>query len=212
MEKAFWQSRWQEGKIAFHEGAPNLHLARHFSVLSLAPGSHVFVPLCGKSVDLDWLLAEEYQVSGIELNRDAVDAVFERLKLTPEVSPVRGLIRYSTDALVIWSGDFFELQPDDLGPINAVYDRAALVALPPAMRQAYATHLQTLSANAPQFLVTYDYDQAQTEGPPFSVPERNVRDLYEELYDIQKLTSVDIYGSLAERCSGQEEAWHLTRR
>lgn len=209
MEKAFWQSRWNEGRTAFHEGAPNRHLTRHFGALSLAPGSHVFVPLSGKSVDLDWLLAQGCRVSGIEFNREAVAEVFDRLGLLPEITETAGLTRYETGDLVLWVGDFFELTPQELGAVDAVYDRAALVALPAQKRQGYVTHLQILCPLKPQLLVSYDYDQAQTEGPPFSVPRDTIFELYADLYDIRQLESVDISGPLASRCTGKEQAWLL---
>lgn len=209
MEKAFWQNRWQEGKIGFHEGEPNRHLRSHLHQLSLKAGAHVFVPFCGKAVDLDWLLSQGFQVSGIELNRDAIAEVFMRLSVTPEISEARGLTRHSGNGLVIWAGDFFELLPSDLGPVDAVYDRAALVALPSEMRDQYTRYLQSLCPSVPQLLVSYDYDQAQMEGPPFSVPEKQIRDLYDEVFVIENIASADIAGPLAERCSGKEEAWLL---
>ncbi|MEQ9275761.1 thiopurine S-methyltransferase [Roseibium album] len=209
MDKRFWQTRWQEGKIAFHEGVPNRHLVRHFMALSLSAGSRVFVPFCGKTADLDWLLSQGYGVSGIELNQDAVGEVFERLALTPDVARFRGLTRFSGKGIVVWVGDFFELSALDLGSVDAVYDRAALVALPAQMRTKYVRHLQSLCPSVPQLLVSYDYDQGKMEGPPFSLPEDHVRSLYKDIYEIENLASVDIYGPLAERCSGREESWIL---
>lgn len=144
MDAQFWQNRWSTGKIAFHEGTPNRHLITHLDTLSLLPGSHVFVPLCGKAVDLDWLMGRGYRVTGIELNRDAVYEVFDRVKRQPVITEVRELTRLAAPGLTLWIGDLFELQPDDLGPVDTVYDRAALVALPPALRADYARHLQRL--------------------------------------------------------------------
>ncbi|WP_299482549.1 thiopurine S-methyltransferase [uncultured Roseibium sp.] len=209
MEKAFWQQRWQEGKIGFHEGAPNRHLSEHFDALGQMPGAHVFVPLCGKAVDLDWLLARGLRVSGAEINVDAVEAVFDRFEVTPDITQYSALVRYSKGNLTLWAGDLFELTADDLGSVDAVYDRAALVALPPQMRTAYVTHLRRLCPQVPRLLVTYDYDQSQMDGPPFSVPENEIRSLFEDGFSIEHLASVPISGPLAERCSGKEHAWLL---
>ncbi|MEO1111348.1 MAG: thiopurine S-methyltransferase [Pseudomonadota bacterium] len=209
MEPTFWEDRWLEGKTAFHEGAVNIHLERHFSMLKLEPGSHVFLPLCGKTADIDWLLAQGCRVSGSELSAQAVAAVFERLKITPEVEDVRGLRRYSGPGLDLWQGDFFALQKADLGPVDAVYDRAALVAMPPSMRGGYVDHLRRLCGPVPQVLVTYDYDQTRMEGPPFAVPETDIRAHYEDAFEISPLSSVGIYGALSERCSGLEQSWLL---
>ncbi|WP_306144756.1 thiopurine S-methyltransferase [Roseibium sp. MMSF_3412] len=209
MEPSFWENRWREGKTAFHEGAVNVHLARHFPALKLDPGARVFLPLCGKSVDIDWLLARGCRVSGSELSKEAVVAVFERLEVTPDIERVRDLHRYASNGLVVWQGDFFKLRNTDLGPVEAVYDRAALVAMPPSMRDSYVGHLRRLCGPVPQLLVTYDYDQARMDGPPFAVPERDMRAQYEDAFEIDPLSSVDIYGALADRCSGQEQSWCL---
>lgn len=209
MEPTFWEDRWREGKTTFHEGAVNIHLERHLSLLKLEPGARVFLPLCGKTADIDWLLAQGCRVSGSELSAQAIAAVFERLKITPEVEDVRGLCRYSGLGLDLWQGDFFELQKADLGPVDAVYDRAALVAMPPTMRSGYVAHLRRLCGAVPQLLVTYDYDQTRMEGPPFAVPETDIRAHYEDAFGIDPLASVDIYGALSERCSGLEQSWLL---
>ncbi|MEM8704789.1 MAG: thiopurine S-methyltransferase [Pseudomonadota bacterium] len=209
MEPTFWKDRWREGKTAFHEGAANFHLVRHFRLLGLDPGAHVFLPLCGKTVDIDWLRAQGCRVSGSELSADATAAVFERLKVTPEIRQIRGLHLYSCDGLDLWQGDFFELQGVDLGAVDAVYDRAALVAMPPSMRGGYVGLLRGLSGAVPHLLVTYHYDQTRMDGPPFSVPESDIRAHYEDAFEISPLSSVDIYGALAERCSGQEQSWFL---
>ncbi|MEM8571674.1 MAG: thiopurine S-methyltransferase [Pseudomonadota bacterium] len=210
MEADFWHSRWKEGRIAFHEGAPNRHLTAHFAALDLTAGAHVFLPLCGKTVDIDWLLSQGLRVSGIELNREAVLEVFERLALVPEISEIGGLTRFAAGELVLWFGDFFALQGADLGPVDAIYDRAALVALPAKMRPDYAKSLGRLCPGRPQFLISYDYDQSQTDGPPFSVPEAEIRSLYRGHFQIERLASAAIEGPLRDRCTGREEAWRLT--
>ena len=79
--------------------------------------------------------------------------------------------RYSADGIDIFAGDIFEITADVLGPVDAVYDRAALVALPEGMRRRYAAHLAGITAVAPQLLVTFEYDQAEMDGPPFSITE-----------------------------------------
>lgn len=210
MEEQFWQSRWKEGRTGFHEKAPNRFLTEHFDKVSLAPGSHVFVPLCGKTTDLDWLLEQGHQVTGIEFNAQAVDEVFERLTLSPEVSVHRGLRRLTSGPLTLWQGDFFTLQAADLGAVDAVYDRAALVALPDTMRPDYARHLIKITKSAQQFLVSFSYDQTQTDGPPFSVPNHTINTLYDGAYEVQSLATKKIEGPLANRCTGQEEVWKLS--
>jgi len=209
MDPAFWQQRWQENKIAFHEGKPNALLSAHVHRLALTVGQRVFVPLCGKAHDLTWLVAEGYRVVGAELNLSAVEAAFDRMGLDPAIQPLASHQHYKADGIEIFVGDFFDLSLEMLGKVDAVYDRAALVALPPEMRKAYAAHLTALTQAAPQLLISFDYDQSQTEGPPFSVTDAEIGKLYENHYSRECLASVAIAGSLAQRCSGKEEAWLL---
>ncbi|NDV00652.1 thiopurine S-methyltransferase [Pseudoroseicyclus tamaricis] len=212
MEQDFWQSRWRENKIGFHEGRPNALLEEHVGSLGLAAGDRVVVPLCGKAVDLDWLCDRGVLVTGIELNESAAGAVFDRLGLTPEVEAAGPLTRYAADRLTIFVGDVFAVTREMLGPVAAVYDRAALVALPPPMRQRYAPHLAEVTGRARQLLITFDYDQETMDGPPFAVPPGEVERLYGEAYRPEILSRRAIEGSLAQRCSGEEIATLLVPR
>lgn len=197
------------GRTAFHEGAVNSHLEAHFSRLALQPDNRIFVPLCGKAIDLAWLRAKGQRVVGIELNRSAVEAFFAQLDATPEVTQQGSLLRYHADDIEVYVGDFFTLDAETLGPVDAVYDRAALVALPPDMRLSYGRHLVSITHTAPQLLIVYEYDQSQTDGPPFSVTGDEIATHYDEHFRIDHLSSTPIGGPLAERCSGAENAWSL---
>lgn len=210
MEPAFWHNRWKQNKTAFHEHKPNILLSKHFSRLSLRKGSRVFVPLCGKTNDLAWLMDQDYRVVGIELNQAAVEEVFRTMGVSPRVEKLSQHTQYQSDIAEIFVGDFFDLSAGILGSVDAIYDRAALVALPSEMRKAYAQHLTTLTRSAPQFLITYEYDQTQTDGPPFSVTGEEIGKLYRDHYKQELVASVEISGPLAQRCSGNENAWLLT--
>ena len=216
MDETFWQQRWRDNKTSFHEGRPNALLTAEFRRLALRSDGRVFVPLCGKSGDLDWLLAQGCRVAGIEFNRSAVEAAFERLRLRPDVTvdiagPSR-LIRYESGALTLFAGDFFDLTAELLGPVDAVYDRAALVALPQDRRPEYARHLTAITDGAPQLLITYEYDQTQMDGPPFSVDAAETARLYDRSHLPERLISRPISGPLAQRCDGSETAWLLAQR
>lgn len=178
MEAEFWHERWSTGRIAFHESGGNALFQRHFPALGLAKGARVFVPLCGKSEDIAALLAMGFDVVGAELNGAAVDALFEALGAVPETQPQGALERRSLPRLDIFVGDIFALSADALGPIDAIYDRAALIALPEPMRRDYVRHLGDLAPGAAQLLITLDYDQGKLNGPPFSVPPAMVDALY----------------------------------
>ncbi len=212
MEHSFWHDRWAENRIGFHEPAPNRLLRDEIARLSLSPGDRVFLPLCGKALDIDWLSGAGFQIVGSELSTKAVAAIFERLNLTPEITPLGPLTRYCAQNIDIYAGDFFELSDEQLGPVNAIYDRAALVALPNTMRTQYATHLMSITDIAKQLLICFDYDQSRMSGPPFSVTADEVARLYADNYNIELLRREPNTGNLAKRAGGYEEAWLMVPR
>jgi thiopurine S-methyltransferase len=178
MNPEFWHKRWADNQIGFHEGAVNPLLVAHFDVLALPEGARVFVPLCGKTLDIDWLLSRGYRVAGAELSASAVAQVFERLGTSPVVERVGNMEHHGVAGLDIFVGDIFELTAAMLGSVDAVYDRAALIALPPDLRKRYVQHLRAICGGAQLLLITLDYDQTLADGPPFSVPAAEVRDRY----------------------------------
>lgn len=209
MDADFWHQRWQNNQIAFHEGKANELLARHFKNLYGKENSRVFLPLCGKTRDIDWLLSEGYQVAGAELSKTAIDQLFDELAVTPERSVIGSLTQYSAQGIDIFVGDLFDLSAQRLGNVDVVYDRAALVALPEAMRSRYATHLMQITAKAPQFLITFAYDQSLMDGPPFSVTEVEIRRCYGDDVALASIVSVDVEGGLKGKCTATESLWTL---
>lgn len=194
MQPDFWQQRWALGEIGWHEGEINLHLQEHWPPPGTAPGARVFVPLCGKSLDLLWLAGEGYRVLGVEVSQIAVDAFFAENGLSPSVSEEPPFRRYRFDELEVLCGDFFDLTPAHLGDVAAVFDRASLIALPPEMRPRYARHLQELlTPGAGILLITLEYPQSEMQGPPFSVWENEVRTLLGGRFDVQGLAELDIW-------------------
>ena len=212
MDASFWRERWERNEIAFHQSKTNPLLATYFGGLSLPKGDRVFVPLCGKTFDIHWLLSQSYRVAGIELSKIAIGQLFGELGVEPKIDVIGKLTRYTAPTIDIFVGDIFDLSKNDLGRIDTVYDRAALVALPEPMRNRYAAHLMDISDCAPQFLITYTYDQRLVEGPPFSVSNEEVADHYEGRYDLQLVASVEVAGGLKGKFAATENAWLLKRR
>ena len=188
-----WLARWQDGRIGFHEGRPNELLERHHA--RLAGCRRVLVPLCGKAEDLAFLAAHGHEVVGIELAEQAVREFFAEHAITPSIAPRGPFVANTAPPVTLLTGDFFASTSDLLGPIDALYDRAALVALPPALRPRYVQHVRALlPAAAPGLVVTYEYDQQLVKGPPFAVLEAELRALYAgrpiELVEERPATSV----------------------
>lgn len=195
MEPKFWQERWARNQIGFHLPQVNPYLQRHWRRLALADDAKVLVPLCGKSLDLMWLADQGHRVLGVELSQQAVEAFFSEQNLTPRITQ-RGMFKvYRSDLIEIWCGDFFALDAEALADCNALYDRAALIALPPLMRARYTEHLNThLPSGCQGLLVTLDYDQAQKAGPPFAVTDEDVCMLLGLHWGLEVLEAQDILG------------------
>lgn len=174
-----WLERWNSGHTGWHEANGNTALHKFWP--RLAPGSRVLVPLCGKSVDLLWLEQQGLDVTGVELCEIAVRAFFTEAGIPFDVEAGDGLPRFKARGrrLSIHRGDYFDYSD---GPYDAVYDRAALVALPPELRPAYAAHTKSLmKPGARHLLITLEYDQTKVDGPPFSVLANEVQSYWPEL-------------------------------
>jgi len=209
MDARFWHQKWERGDIGFHQTQANPLLVKHCHRLSLAKGSRILLPLCGMTLDISWLLAQGFRVVGVELSQVAVDELLNRLGLAPQISQVGSLWRHHVQDIDLFVGDIFEVSVDWLGPVDAIYDRAALVALPDTTRQRYASHLIRLTDAAPQLLITYEYDQSQMAGPPFSVPKPDVERLYGATYHLQSLERKGVTGGLKGQVASVEAAWLL---
>lgn len=191
MKHQFWHNLWQNNQLGFHQTSTNPLLQKYWPQMP-ADGA-ILVPLCGKSQDMIWLAQHKRPVIGIELSEIAVQAFFAENNLTPHIQAIAGLMRYHAPPITIWQGDFFQTTPDLIGYPTAVYDRAALVALPPAMRQQYAQHLTTLlPPHAQQLLITNDYPQQQMSGPPFSITATEIDTLYGRHFTITQLRRKEI--------------------
>src|SRR5262249_44359919 len=173
-----WLARWRDGRTAFHERRPNGLLERHAPQLD--GRRRVLVPLCGKAEDLAFLAARGHDVVGIELAEQAARAFFVEHDLAPTVTPHGPFASWTAAnrSLTLLVGDFFAVTPELIGPIDAVYARAALSALPRELRPRYVGLLRSLLAGGPAMVITLEYDQSAMSGPPFAVDEAELRALY----------------------------------
>lgn len=218
MQPGFWHERWERAEIGFHKQEINVHLQQFWHRLEPRAGQRVFVPLCGKSLDLLWLAGEGHPVTGVELSPVAVEAFFQENDLRPRRWREGAFEIWEVDEIRVLLGDFFALEPRHVADCAGVYDRASLIALPPAMRERYVRHLDAiLPPGMRVLLVTMEYDQSVMAGPPFAVGEAEVRALYEATHEVELLYTRD---ALAEesrwRDRGltwlQEKVYRLARR
>jgi len=212
MEASFWHNRWQTNQTGWHECDVNPLLITLFPSLNVPVDGRVFVPLCGKSLDLGWLLSRGYDVAGAELSELAVTQLFVELGMEPSISVVGKLRLFRGEKIDIFVGNLFDLSREILGPVDAVYDRAALVALPETMRERYTAHLKAITALAPQLVIGYEYDQTVVPGPPFSVTTDELHRHYRDSYALTLLARVDVPGGLKGKCPATEHIWRLDKR
>jgi thiopurine S-methyltransferase len=235
MNPEFWYKRWQEKRIGFNQSAVNPLLIEYFNHLNLPAGSSVFVPLCGKSIDMVWLAAQGYDVVGVELVETAVQEFFAEQNIQPTVSqhaenpaikcyqgqlPNQISGHPSVQTITLWVADIFALTPTDIGSIGAVYDKAALIALPADMRTKYSEQIRQLSGNvnkvdskaAPQLLVTLNYDQSKKDGPPFSINGKQLQQYYGSHYQICELASEPASIGSAPDLTVTEHVWLLSNK
>lgn len=193
MEHQFWHERWANKEIGFHEGSVNQYLHDHWPDVAGEQRHAVFVPLCGKAHDLWWLHDRGHPVIGVELSEVACKDFFEEAREKAMVRPGEPFTRFCHDDLELWCGDFFQLVPSDLQHVRLVYDRAALIALPPAMRKDYVSHLTAVLPDQVRILlITLDYNREDMKGPPFNVSDEEVQALYGEAFDIRHLLKKDM--------------------
>jgi thiopurine S-methyltransferase len=186
---SFWRSRWEAGRTGWHESDGSSALRKFWPALT--PGSHVLVPLCGKSVDLLWLAEQGCEVTGVELSEIAARAFFNEAGLQFEIEKAGEFtwFRCQKMKINIACGNYFEFSG---GPYDALYDRASLVALPPKLRPQYVEHTRAmLKSDATLLLVTLEYDQSKTEGPPFSILAGEVKSYWGKLQRISEHDDIE---------------------
>ncbi|MBU8975019.1 MULTISPECIES: thiopurine S-methyltransferase [unclassified Lysobacter] len=193
MQHDFWHQRWHDNQIGFHQDTPTPLMLKHWSSLGIASDTRVFVPLAGKTLDMAWFAAQGHRVLGVELSRIAVEAFFAEQGVTAELSESKYGTHYCAGNIELICGDAFGLDEAILSDCGAVFDRAALIALPADLRRRYVHELYArLPSHCRGLLVSLEYPQHEKDGPPFSVVEDEVRELYSRDWDITTLERRDI--------------------
>ncbi len=185
-DNALWQQCWRDNDTDFHQKAVNTNLIKFWPTLGLTPGARIFVPLCGKSLDLAWLAAQGHSVIGVELSPIAVRAFFKGNRMQPSRRKQGKFTLWQNGRIDILCGDLFDLVASDLGEIAAVFDRASLTALPEDIRHAYLAHLRKIVPAASKILLltTEEPEEDETQGQPFAIANE-ISSLYDNSYHIQ---------------------------
>ena len=222
MDQEFWLERWRDHQLGWHREDINPLIIQYWPSLEVPRSSKVFVPLCGKTLDMHYLAELGHQVLGCELSEIAAREFFSDADVSFESRNEGEFVRHQANQISILQGDVFALDAHLLGGTLGVFDRGALIALPPEMRKRYCAHLtRVLPRDARILLITLEYDQTLTSGPPFSVTEREVRRAFEETYQVSKLLEEEtdeIPPRFAEAGCGSpanpviQALWKLVRR
>ena len=188
-----WVSRWKEDRIGFHLKEVNPYLIRFSDQLLHQNSDRVFVPLCGKTLDLYWLTTKTKKVIGVELVSKAVQDFFVENKIGYLIQQDETLQKFSSKSIEIYLGDFFDLNPEQTSSFKAIYDRASIVAIEKPERRKYVDHLISFLDKAGRILlITLEYNQNQMEGPPYSVPGEEIESLFAPLCSLKLLETCDI--------------------
>ena len=187
-----WISRWESNRIGWHAEQVNRHLNKYLDRFELSFGESVFVPLCGKTNDMQFLLEKNIKVIGVEMSNIAIEQFFSENNLDYSVSDLGQFVLYEGDGIKLYCGDFFDLDSKYLENVKAIYDRASLIALDEGLRQKYAKHLSDIiEFDARILLLTLNYPQLQRSGPPFAVSKEEVGELFDGSFDFQELYCID---------------------
>ncbi len=187
MDEQFWHQKWAKNEIRFHLSEANPKLVKYFGELKLYENSRIFLPLCGKTKDIGWLLSNGHSVVGAELSEAAIKQLFEELELEPTITAADSMKLYSAETIDIYVGNIFDLTDRMLGLVDAVFDRGALVALPAEMRKRYTVHIIDITEAAHQLLICLEYDPALKDGPPFSITDTEVTQHYHGTHKLKLL-------------------------
>ncbi len=179
MDRAFWRERWASGETGWEQIEANRLLVRHWETLRLPPRTRIFVPLCGKSIDMAWLAERGHLILGVEFVPEALERFFAERGLEPRHRPHRLGRLYQAGPFALLAADAFALAPADLADCVGFYDRAALVALPPAKRSHYVREvLGKLPAGSRGLLISLDFPPGARLGPPFPLTDTEITTLF----------------------------------
>jgi thiopurine S-methyltransferase len=188
MDPDFWHARWRERQIAFNQPETNPLLVEHWRTLGVRRDALVFVPLAGKSIDMRWLRKQGHSIVAVELSPVAIAEFFDESGLSPTRTTEGPFEVWRADGYRVLQGDFFDLREEHLEGVEAVYDRAALIALPPPLRAAYSRALaERLPASAGILLIAMESHPIAADGPPFTVQEDEVRSLFRPAFHVEVL-------------------------
>lgn len=188
----YWENRWITNQTGWHRSVYNDLMVKYWPKLGIPTDSKVLVPLCGKSLDMLWLAEKGHTIVGIEFTRVAVERFFPENKLQHIIVKHPNYIEFKSDRFTILNGDILVI-PSDLIQAEAWYDRAAMIAINPDLREDYVSQIrQQTKVGAVGLLITYSYPQEEMEGPPFSLNDDDVFQLFQDGFRVECLETIEL--------------------
>lgn len=200
-----WEDRWKNKRIGFHLADVNDVLKDHIEKLlpkkdeeeleKVCTNRRVFVPLCGKTVDMPFLVPMADEVVGVEGIRQALEEFAEeQADLKVESKGIEGgFERFKGEKITLLRGDYFALDDSKTGgKFGVIYDRASIVAIDPELREKYVKIIGKLIAPGGRMLLVVlerrGEEEAMKMGPPHSIPEATARELFEGQEWVKSMT------------------------
>ncbi|KAF6345926.1 thiopurine S-methyltransferase [Rhinolophus ferrumequinum] len=182
-----WQEKWVDHQIGFHKEQGHELLKKHLDTfLKGKNGLRVFFPLCGKAVEMKWFADRGHNVVGVEISELGIREFFTEQNLSYSEEPIMEIpgakvFKSSSGNIALYCCDLFDLPRANIGKFDRIWDRGALVAINPCDRQRYADIMLSLMRKGFQYLLcVLCYDPTKHSGPPFYVPDAEIKRLFEK--------------------------------
>lgn len=219
MSKNTWEDCWSVGKTFFHRSAYHPMLVEHIEKLINGRSNLViFIPLCGKSLDIKYLYDLGHTVVGVEGAKSPIEEFFgeHNLEFTKSDCPsVNGSVYKNGDNRIrIYHGDMFDFNGKDEVKFSGVWDRGSFGAINKTDRPKYVELLTSMVTEDCQYLLnTYDYNPEQFSGPPHCFTDEEMLGYWGHKWNITRIHYEDVNND-SKREKGveyfNEQVHHLT--
>nr|XP_039260200.1 probable thiopurine S-methyltransferase [Styela clava] len=182
----------------FDQASPMLR--KHIkSLLPNAIRKRIFLPLCGKSPDIKWLIDEGYEVVGLECSEHAILEFFEEnsVEFEKSVSTKDHSFRVYTGKtanVVIYEGDYFKFNSDIAGGLfDAVWDSASLNTIELASRKPYVEIMRSVLDKQAKYMLSAMYfgEKRTWINNPFDITDADMTELFGEYFTWDKVDEDD---------------------
>lgn len=148
MTVGMWKECWNTPNVEFHNPQLNELFVKYHQRMLTRPGMRIFVPLCGKAVEMKWLVDHGHKVVGLEAAPVPCKAFFEENGIPYNVKEMKGIHGEKYESLdhniVIYSCDFFLFTADICGEFDGIWDSGGLNSMDVEDREAYIRRIRTL--------------------------------------------------------------------